>query len=53
MKEEELHFEATLFSITNWSDTGVVRNHQTILNVIEHVIKVQQKNGGRVAVHCR
>ena len=48
-----MSFEVTYFNITNWDDNGVVHNPHTILKVIHNVIKVQQENGGRIAVHCR
>ena len=48
-----MSFEVTYFNITNWDDNGVVYTPHTILKVIHNVIKVQQENGGRIAVHCR
>ena len=42
------------FQIENWSYDGSIHHPHTILNVIENVIKVQQRTGGgQVVVHCR
>ena len=42
------------FQVVDWSDDGYVREPQTILQVIEEVIRRQQKiGGGPIVVHCR
>ena len=42
------------FQVTDWPKDGRVRKHQTILLVIEEVIRRQQKiGGGPIVVHCR
>ena len=44
----------TQFQIHGWSNDGVVSNPSTLLQVIESVIKVQQRSGeGPVVVQCR
>ena len=42
------------FQVVNWSNDGYVREPKTILQVIEVVIRRQQKiGGGPIVVHCR
>ena len=42
------------FQVTDWPKDGCVRKPQTILQVIEEVIRKQQKiGGGPIVVHCR
>ena len=42
------------FVIQDWPPTGQVTQPQTIIQVIEEVIRVQQRTGGGpVVVHCR
>ena len=42
------------FQVLDWPDDGCVRQPQTLLQVIDGVIKVQQKiGGGPIVVHCR
>ena len=42
------------FQVVGWSEDGYVREPQTILQVIEEVIRRQQKiGGGPIVVHCR
>ena len=42
------------FQVTDWPKDGCVRKPQTILQVIEEVIRRQQKiGGGPIVVHCR
>ena len=44
----------TQFQLTDWSSDGIVTSPETLLQVIENVIKVQQKTGGGpIVVHCR
>ena len=40
--------------MTDWSEDGHVRKPKTILQIIEEVIRRQQKiGGGPIVVHCR
>ena len=42
------------FQMTDWPKDGRIRKPQTILKVIEEVIRRQQKiGGGPIVVHCR
>ena len=42
------------FQVVDWSNNGYVREPKTILQVIEEVIRRQQKiGGGPIVVHCR
>ena len=42
------------FKVMNWSSNGSTVQPQMILDVIEGIIRVQQKiGGGPVVVHCR
>ena len=42
------------FQVLDWANDGCVRQPQTLLQVIDGVIKVQQKiGGGPIVVHCR
>ena len=42
------------FQVLDWPNDGCVRQPQTLLQVIDGVIKVQQKiGGGPIVVHCR
>ena len=42
------------FQVTDWPKDGRVKKPQTILQVIEEVIRRQQKiGGGPIVVHCR
>ena len=42
------------FQVVDWSNDGYVREPKTILQVIEEVIRRQQKiGGGPIVVHCR
>ena len=42
------------FQVLDWPNDGYVRQPQTLLQVIDGVIKVQQKiGGGPIVVHCR
>ena len=42
------------FQVMDWSEDGYVREPQTILQVIDEVIRRQQKvGGGPIVVYCR
>ena len=49
-----LTYNLVQFQVLDWPNDGCVRQPQTLLQVIDGVIKVQQKiGGGPIVVHCR
>ena len=49
-----LTYNLVQFQVLDWPNYGCVRQPQTLLQVIDGVIKVQQKTGGKpIVVHCR
>ena len=51
--DTKLH-EVTQFHIQNWNPQGKCTNMQTIIAVVEEVIKVQRRTGNNpIVVHCR
>ena len=42
------------YQVTDWAEDGIVREPRTIIQVIDEVIRRQQKiGGGPIVVHCR
>ena len=51
---KDLTYNLVQFQVLDWPNDGCVRQPQTLLQVIDGVIKVQQKiGGGPIVVHCR
>ena len=51
---QSLTYNLVQFQVLDWPNDCCVRQPQTLLQVIDGVIKVQQKiGGGLIVVHCR
>ena len=54
MNKQSDQWNVVQFQVTDWPKDGRIRKPQTILQVIEEVIRRQQKiGGGPIVVHCR